>query len=113
MITRYIELSCDHDGCDVAYAPAVDEITSVSKTRIGSLVAGWTRADGRDYCPDHQAPIVAELRELAAMRLSDDQIAYQLRVHRNTVLRLRKDNGIKPGLGRVGRPSIGYAEATR
>lgn len=106
MITTYIELSCDHDGCTTAYAPSVTEVTSVQATRVGSVIAGWTRRDGLDYCPEHAAeaepPTVARVRELAAKGLGDAQIGAQLGMERGGVQKLRKRYGI-PGR-RPGRP---------
>lgn len=106
MITRLIELSCDHDGCDVAYQPSLQESTSLRLTRVGSTVHGWTRHDGLDYCPDHRRQDRADaVRRLAAQRLTDAQIGQRLGLHRAQVQQIRSDHGIAPGLGRVGRPS--------
>lgn len=106
MITRIIELSCDHDGCDVAYAPSVQEQTSLRLTRVGSTVAGWTQQDGHDYCPGHRRESRADaIRRLAGQRLTDTQIGQRLGLHRAHVQKIRADHGIAPGLGRVGRPS--------
>lgn len=107
MITRIIELSCDHDGCDVAYAPSMQEQTSLRLTRIGSTVFGWTRHEGQDYCPDHRRESRADaVRRLAGQRLTDGRIAQRLGLNRATVQKIRRDHGIAPGLGRVGRPSL-------
>ena len=114
MITRFIELSCDHDGCDVAYAPSLMESTSLQLTRVGSTVTGWTRSGGRDYCPTHKPLGLADrIRELAGKRLTDGQIAERLGVNRATVQQVRSANRISPGLGRVGRPSSGFRPAGR
>lgn len=108
MITRIIELSCDHDGCDVAYRPSIDELTSLKLTRIGSMVAGWTRDQGIDLCPDHRRESRADaVRRLAGLRLTDVQIGARLGLNRAIVQRIRAEHGIAPGLGRVGRPSGG------
>lgn len=113
MITRIIELSCDHTGCETAYAPNPQELTSLQLTRVGSAVAGWTLAEGKDYCPEHRpAGIVDRIRELAAKRLTDGQIASRLGLARATVQKYRSDNGIPAGLGRVGRPSSGFKPAS-
>lgn len=107
MITRIIELSCDDDGCDVAYQPSAQEQTSLRLTRIGSTVCGWTRRDGLDYCPDHRREDRADVvRRLAGQRLTDAQIGQRLGLHRTVVQQIRAAHGIAPGLGRVGRPSI-------
>jgi hypothetical protein len=50
------------------------------------------------------APLVDRIRELAAKKLTDAEIAAALGVPRTTVGSLRRANGIAPGLGRVGRP---------
>lgn len=107
VITRIIELSCDHDGCDNAYAPSVQELTSLRLTRIGSVVAGWTRRNGLDYCPDHRREDRTDaVRRLAGLGLTDDKIGLRLGCHRAVVQKIRADAGIPPGLGRVGRPAI-------
>lgn len=107
MITRIIELSCDHDGCDVAYAPSIYEMTSLRLTRVGSAVFGWTQEDGRDYCPEHRRESRADaVRRLAGQRLTDTQIGQRLGMHRANVQKIRAEHGIAPGLGRVGRPSM-------
>lgn len=106
MITRIIELSCDHDGCTVAYAGSLQELVSLRLTRIGSTVAGWTREDGFDFCPEHRRERrVDAVRRLAGQRLNDSQIGQRLGMHRAHVQKVRADHGIAPGLGRVGRPS--------
>lgn len=81
MIRAIVELSCDDDGCDIAYSPSFTEIESVSLTRVGATIAGWTRADGMDQCPahareDHRA---ARVRELVGRRMTDGQIGVRLR----------------------------------
>lgn len=107
MITRIIELSCDHDGCDVAYRPSVQELTSLRLTRIGSTVTGWTRRDDLDFCPEHRREDrVDAVRRLVGLRLTDTQIGQRLGLHRTVVQQVRAAHGIAPGLGRVGRPSI-------
>jgi hypothetical protein len=109
VITRIIELSCDYDECDVAYAPNPQEMTSLRLTRIGSMIAGWTRADGKDFCPEHpQTGLVDRIRQLAGQRLTDGEIAARLGISRTTANGLRRANNIPPGLGRVGRPSHGF-----
>lgn len=106
MITRIIELSCDHDGCDVAYQPSIQEQTSLRLTRVGSAVLGWTRQGGLDYCPEHRHEEQADaVRRLAGQRLTDTQIGQRLGLHRAHVQKIRADHGIAAGLGRVGRPS--------
>lgn len=112
MISRIVELSCDHKDCDVAYQASSQELTSLRLTRIGSAVYGWTRRDGLDYCPDHRREDRADaVRRLAGQRLTDTQIAERLGLHRTTVQQIRADHGIPPGQGRVGRPS--FAGGTR
>jgi hypothetical protein len=107
VITRIVELSCDHDGCDVAYQPSGQEQTSLRLTRVGSTVTGWTRQDGLDYCPEHRREDTADaIRRLAGQRLNDTQIGQRLGLHRAYVQKIRADRGIAPGLGRVGRPSV-------
>jgi len=109
-----VELSCDHDGCDVAYAPTIPEMTSIKDTRIGSMVAGWTRVGAQDYCPEHpQTTRIDAIRALAGKGRTDDQIAGELDLSRNTVLKLRRGAGIPAGIGRVGRPSHGFRAVTR
>lgn len=106
MITRIIELSCDHDGCTVAYAPSPQELELVRLTRIGSIAAGWTRHEGFDFCPDHRRETRADaVRRLAGKRLTDAQIGQRLGLNRATVQKIRADHGIAAGLGRTGRPS--------
>lgn len=108
MITLYVELACDQPGCDTAYAPAVDELTSVKRTRVGSIIAGWARRGGKDYCPQHAAeaepPAVSRVRELAAKGLSDEQIGLRIGMTRSGVQHLRQQYDI-PGR-RPGRPSL-------
>jgi hypothetical protein len=107
VITRIIELSCDHDDCNAAYPPSLQESTSLRLTRIGSAVYGWTRHDGHDYCPDHRRESRADaVRRLAGQRLTDTQIGERLGLHRTHVQKIRADHRIAPGLGRVGRPSF-------
>jgi hypothetical protein len=106
VITRIIELSCDHEDCDVAYQPSAQEQTSLSLTRVGSTVCGWTRQDRRDYCPEHRRADRADaVRRLVGLRLTDAQIGARLGLHRTVVQQIRAAHGIAPGLGRVGRPS--------
>lgn len=106
MITRIIELSCDQDGCDFAYAPSLQEQVSLRLTRIGSTVCGWTRLDGLDYCPEHRREDRADaVRQLAAERLNDIQIGQRLGLSAAHVQKTRAQHGIAAGLGRVGRPS--------
>jgi hypothetical protein len=113
VITRIIELSCDYDGCEVAYAPNPQEMTSLKLTRVGSIIAGWTRAAGKDFCPTHpQTGLVDRIRELAGQRLTDGEIAAELGISRTTVSEHRRANNIPPGLGRVGRPSHGFRRST-
>jgi hypothetical protein len=112
VITRIIELSCDHGECTVAYAPTPQEMTSLRLTRIGSLIAGWTRVDGQDFCPEHpQTHLVDRIRQLAGQGLTDGHIAARLDICRTTVQKLRGANNIRPGLGRVGRPSHGFGRS--
>jgi len=112
VITRIIELSCDHPGCDVAYLPSVQELTDLRLTRVGSAVAGWTQQGGLDFCPEHRRETrVDRVRELAAKGLTDGQIGLRLGMHRTQVQKVRSDNGIGPGLGRTGRPSHGFGGA--
>ena len=107
MITHIIELSCDHDGCDLAYAPSIQEQVSLRLTRIGSMAHGWTRHDGFDFCPEHRRETrVDQVRRLAGQRLNDTQIGKRLGINRATVQKIRADNGIPSGLGRTGRPSL-------
>lgn len=109
MITRIIELSCDHPDCDIAYAPSALEQTSLRLTRVGSIMVGWTRRDGRDYCPDHSRDDrVEQVRKLAGLRLNDTQIGQRLGISRGYVQRIRASHGIGSGLGRVGRPTTGW-----
>lgn len=106
MITHYIELSCDHEDCTNAYAATPHELTSLQATRVGSMVHGWTRHDGRDHCPEHRRESRADqVRRLAAERLTDSEIGRRLGVTRDRVLRIRTEHGIPPGQGRVGRPA--------
>ena len=98
-----VELSCDHDGCDVAYAPSPDEMTSVPRSRIGATVAGWLCLKGRDFCPEHATAAepdeVKQIRELAG-RMPDGRIAERLGMTRDKVQQLRTRYGIpgcKPG----------------
>lgn len=106
-ITRIIELSCDFDDCDVAYAPSFEELTSLKLTRVGSIFAGWTQKDGDDFCPAHpqQDERVERIRALVGQKLNDSQIGRRLGLPRHAVQKLRSANGIRSGLGRVGRPS--------
>lgn len=106
MITMIVELSCDHDDCDVAYAPSAEEMTSVKATRVGATIAGWTRVDGNDYCPTHAAepPLVALVRQLAAKGRNDSEIAAFMDRPRWWVQQTRAKHGIKPGV-RPGRPA--------
>jgi hypothetical protein len=107
VITRIVELSCDHDGCDVAYQPSVQEQTSLRLTRVGSTVCGWTQQGGLDFCPGHPRETrVDAVRRLAGLRLTDGLIGQRLGISRAQVQTIRAHNGIPPGLGRVGRPSI-------
>lgn len=111
-ITMIVELSCDYTDCDVAYAPDVTEVTSISASRVGSLLAGWMRDGHRDYCPEHAQDTRTEvIRKLARQRLTDDDIADRLGVSRRTVFNTRKANGIPAGIGRTGRP-LGAATGT-
>jgi hypothetical protein len=106
VITRYIELSCDHEDCSSACAASPQELTSLQLTRVGSMVHGWTRHDGSDYCPDHRREELADaIRKLAGQRLTDGQIGKRLGLGLTRVQRIRAEHGIAPGLGRVGRPS--------
>lgn len=111
MITRYVELSCDEPDCSNAYAASPLEVTSVQATRVGSMVHGWTRHEGRDYCPDHRHESQADaVRRLAGQGLNDTQIGRQLNIRRDRVFRVRAENGIEPGQGRVGRPTKARAQ---
>lgn len=108
MITLIVELSCDEDGCDVGYAPSIDELTSVKRTRVGAVIAGWTRAGGKDFCPGHKRTERADrVRELAGQGLTDRLIGERLGVSRFVVQQIRKQHEISPGQGRTGRPSGG------
>lgn len=107
MITRIIELSCDHFDCDAAYKPSIDELISLRLTRIGSAVCGWTQQGGLDFCPAHRRETrVDAIRRLASQRLTDGQIGQRLGISRAAVQKIRAAEGIAPGLGRVGRPSV-------
>jgi hypothetical protein len=111
VITRIIELSCDHDSCDAAYGPSPDELTSLRLTRVGATIAGWTRDRDRDYCPDHpRADLTDRIRTLAGQRLTDAEIGQRLGVSRATVYAHRSRHDIPAGLGRVGRPSLYRAD---
>lgn len=106
MITRYVELSCDDEDCTNAYAASPQELTSVQLTRVGSMVHGWTRNEGRDYCPEHRRESRADaVRRLAGERLNDSEIGRRLGLSRYWVQRTRAEHGIPPGQGRVGRPA--------
>lgn len=108
MITRIIELSCDHKDCDTAYKPSVDELTSLQLTRVGSTVAGWTRQGDLDFCPQHRREDrVDAVRRLVGQRLTDAQIGLRLGLSRAAVQSVRAANGIPAGQGRVGRPTGG------
>ncbi|MFG1659017.1 hypothetical protein ACGFIY_21045 [Micromonospora chersina] len=106
MITLIVELSCDHDGCDLAYAPAVDELTDISATRKGATEAGWIHRDGKDYCPGHNpdAALIAVVKGLVAKGRNDSEIAVGLEWPRWKVQQFRAKHGIKAGVT-PGRPA--------
>lgn len=108
MITLVVELSCDHDGCDTAYAPSVEELTSVQLTRVGATIAGWMRRDKQDLCPQHsqtgESPEVSQVRALAGQGRNDSQIATVVGRPRWWVQQLRAKHGIKAGVA-PGRPA--------
>lgn len=108
MITLIVELSCDQPDCDLAYSPAVNELTDVRATRKGAGDAGWTRSDGKDYCPQHStnedAALVAVVTGLAAKGRNDSEIAAGLERPRWWVQQFRAKHGIKAGVT-PGRPA--------
>lgn len=98
MITRVIELSCDEDGCDVAYQPSVEECTSLPLTRVGSAVCGWTQQGGLDFCPDHRRETRADkVRGLARRGLTDAEIGERIGIGRTQVQKIRAAHRIPPG----------------
>jgi hypothetical protein len=111
VITHYVELSCDERDCSNAYAASPLEVTSVQATRVGSLVHGWTRHEGRDYCPEHRRESREEqVRRLAGQGWNDSRIGAQLGIRRWQVQKIRSAHGIEPGQGRVGRPAKAGAQ---
>ncbi|WP_036374375.1 hypothetical protein [Micromonospora sp. ATCC 39149] len=108
MITLIVELSCDATDCDIAYAPAVDELTDVQATRKGAMAEGWARRDGKDYCPGHhpEAALITVITGLAAKGHTDSEIADGLDWSRWKVQQFRARHGIQPGVS-PGRPAQG------
>lgn len=102
-ITLIVELACDHDGCDTAYAPAITELTSVQATLAGAARAGWT-VRGQHLCPAHNgnAALIAMVTGLVAQGQTDGQIGDGLGWPFWQVQRFRSKYGIAPA--RMGRP---------
>lgn len=99
MITRVIELSCDEAGCDVAYQPSIEELTSLRLTRVGSTIAGWTQQGGLDYCPGHRRETRADkVRALAGQGMNDTLIGERLGIHRTQVVKIRAEHRIDAGV---------------
>ncbi|MBM0235892.1 hypothetical protein JNW88_00120 [Micromonospora sp. ATA32] len=110
MITLFVELSCDEQDCDLAYPPAVTEVTDIRASRAGAKAAGWTRRDGKDYCPKHssneQTALVAVVEGLAAKGRTDSEIADGLEWPRWKVQQFRARHGIRAGVTPGRRPNV-------
>lgn len=50
-------LWCDHEQCGDADAFTNERgFERLADLRATAFVAGWTRRNGKDFCPDHAAP---------------------------------------------------------
>lgn len=58
--TKWIDLECEADGCDETvefeqtYSDATGQHPTVKEARrLARINYGWSRADNKDFCPQH------------------------------------------------------------